>query len=302
MKAGIAVLRKKRGTIGAFVSPVNEMGGGIAMSGRTSTGGKARLRLADIDLDFKLKDAATYERKLKALQLELLDIQQAYQRQGRRAIIALEGWDTAGKGGLIRRLSARLDPRTCQVWPIAAPTPAEQGRHYLYRFWRRLPPPGMLAVFDRSWYGRVLVERVEGLARKRDWRRAYDEINEFEGMLVDDGARLVKLFMHISPAEQLARFRERLSVPYKRWKLTEDDLRNRRHWPDYAKAIDEMFQRTSTAAAPWHGVPCEFKWYGRVECLKIICRELGRGVDMTPPAGDPKIAAAIAALVDKAGG
>jgi polyphosphate kinase 2 (PPK2 family) len=271
------------------------------MSRRKSKAGGGRLRLADIDLDRKLKDEAAYDKKLKALQLEILEIQQAYQRQGRRAIVALEGWDTAGKGGLIRRLSARLDPRSCQVWPIAAPTPAEQGRHYLYRFWRRLPPPGIMAIFDRSWYGRVLVERVEGLAARRDWKRAYDEINEFEQMLVDDGARLVKLFLHISPEAQLARFSERLAVPYKRWKLTADDVHNRRHWKAYENAIDDMFARTSTAAAPWHGVPCEFKWYGRVECLKIICRELGRGVDMTPPPADPKIAKAIAALVEGRG-
>jgi len=266
------------------------------MARREKEAGGHRLRLADIDLGRKLKDEATYEKKLRALQLEMLNIQQAYQRQGRRAIIALEGWDTAGKGGLIRRLSAHLDPRSCQVWPIAAPTANEQGRHYLYRFWCRLPPPGMLAIFDRSWYGRVLVERVEGLATKAEWRRAYEEINEFERMLVDHGDRLVKLFLHISPQAQLERFRERLAVPYKRWKLTEEDLRNRRHWPAYEKAIDEMFRRTSTTTAPWHGVPCEYKWYGRVECLKIICRELARDVDVTPPAADPKVAAAIALL------
>jgi polyphosphate kinase 2 (PPK2 family) len=266
------------------------------MSRGNGKAGRRPLRLADIDLDRKLKDEATYQRKLKALQLEILVIQQAYQRQGRRAIIALEGWDAAGKGGLIRRLSTRLDPRHCRVWPIGPPTPDEQGRHYLYRFWRKLPRPGTLAVFDRSWYGRVLVERVEGLTAKRDWRRAYDEINELEGMLVEDGVRLVKLFLHISPAAQLARFRERLAVPYKRWKLTEDDLRNRRHWTAYEHAIDDMFERTSTKAAPWHGVPCEFKWYGRVECLKIICRALSRDIDLAPPPADPKIARAIAKL------
>jgi polyphosphate kinase 2 (PPK2 family) len=271
------------------------------MSRRKNTAGGARLRLADIDLGRQLKDEATYQRKLKALQLEILNIQQAYQRQGRRAIIALEGWDAAGKGAVIRRLSARLDPRHCQVWPIGTPTPAEQGRHYLYRFWRRLPTPGTLAVFDRSWYGRVLVERVEGLAAKREWRRAYDEINAFERMLVDDGARLVKLFLHISPEAQLARFRERLATPYKRWKLTEEDLRNRRHWAAYEHAIDDMFDRTSTAAVPWHGVPCEFKWYGRIECLKIIRRELGRGVELKPPPVDPKIAEAIKALAEGRG-
>jgi AMP-polyphosphate phosphotransferase len=265
------------------------------MSRRKGKAGGQHLRLADIDLERKLKDEDTYQRKLKALQLEILVIQQAYRRQGRRAVIALEGWDTAGKGGLIRRLSTRLDPRHCRVWPIGPPTPDEQGRHYLYRFWQKLPLPGTLAIFDRTWYGRVLVERVEGLAED-DWRRAYDEINEFEAMLVDDGVRLVKLFLHISPQAQLNRFRERLAVPYKRWKLTADDLRNRRHWAAYEHAIDDMFERTSTKAAPWHGVPCEFKWYGRVEGLKIICRALSRDVDLASPPADPKIARAIRKL------
>lgn len=266
------------------------------MSRRKGKAGGGRLRLADIDLDCKLKDEDTYQRKLKDLQLEILVIQQAYQFQGRRAIIALEGWDTAGKGGLIRRLSTRLDPRHCRVWPIGPPTPDEQGKHYLYRFWQKLPLPGTLAIFDRSWYGRVLVERVEGLAAKSDWRRAYDEINELEAMLVEDGVRLVKLFLHISPEAQLDRFRERLAVPYKRGKLTADDLRNRRHWADYERAIDDMFERTSTTVAPWHGVPCEFKWYGRIECLKIICRALSHDVDLAPPPADPEIARAIAKL------
>jgi len=266
------------------------------MSRRKGKTGGGRLRLADIDLDRKLKDEATYQRKLKALQLEILVIQQAYRRQGRRAVVALEGWDTAGKGGLIRRLSTRLDPRHCRVWPIGPPTKDEQGRHYLYRFWQKLPLPGTLAIFDRTWYGRVLVERVEGLVAKADWRRAYDEINEFEAMLVEDGVRLVKLFLHISLQAQLDRFRERLAVPYKRWKLTADDLRNRRHWAAYEHAIDDMFERTSTKAAPWHGVACEFKWYGRVECLKIICRALRRDVDLASPPADPKIARAIRKL------
>jgi polyphosphate kinase 2 (PPK2 family) len=258
-------------------------------------------RLAEIDLRRKLKDEATYERRLKELQIDMLDLQQAYERQGRRGIIVLEGWDTAGKGGLIRRMSTRLDPRYFRVWPIGAPLPAEQGRHYLYRFWKRLPEPGMIVLFDRSWYGRVLVERVEGLAGKADWRRAYTEINEFERMLADDGVRLVKLFLHITPEAQLERFRERLSVPYKRWKLTAEDLRNRSHWAEYEVAIDEMFRRTSTEFAPWHAVPCVFKWYGRVKALELIRDTLGKGVDVAPPAADRAIAAAISALIDKEG-
>jgi polyphosphate kinase 2 (PPK2 family) len=253
-------------------------------------------RLADVDLARKLGNEDEYDATLKKLQLDLLELQQAYMRQQRRGIVLLEGWDTAGKGGLIRRMSMRLDPRYLLVWPIGAPTPSEQGRHYLYRFWQRVPAPCTIAVFDRSWYGRVLVERVEGLARKSEWRRAYDEINAFEAMLTDDGVRLVKLFLHISPEEQLRRFRERLSVPYKRWKLTADDLRNRANWDAYAEAVDDMFARTHARHAPWNAVPAEYKWYGRVQALKVIVQALGRGIDTKPPAADPAIAQAIAAM------
>jgi polyphosphate kinase 2 (PPK2 family) len=259
-------------------------------------------QLATVDLERKLKDEETYDRRLKALQVDMLNLQQAYQRQGRRGIIVLEGWDTAGKGGLIRRMSARLDPRSLRVWPIGPPLPSEQGRHYLYRFWKKLPEPGVLAIFDRSWYGRVLVERVEGLAGKAEWQRAYHEIAEFERMLVDDGVRLVKLFLHITPEVQLERFRERLSVPYKRWKLTPEDLRNRRHWADYERAIDEMFQRTSTRFAPWHAVPCVYKWHGRVRSMELILETLGKGVDVAPPPADPAVEAAISAMMQKEGG
>ena len=257
---------------------------------------RRKLRLAKVDLDEKIKDEETYERRLKALQLRMLEIQQAYLRQGRRAILVLEGWDTAGKGGLIRRLSSRLDPRHCKVWPIGAPEAGEQARHFLYRFWLRLPEPGIIAVFDRSWYGRVLVERVEGLARKSEWRRAYHEINELECMLVDAGVRIVKVFLHITPEEQLARFEERVAVPYKRWKLTEEDLRNRARWDDYVVAIEEMFDRTSSRHAPWHLVAANFKWHGRIRALDIIASTLAKGVDLEPPPAEPKIVAAIKAL------
>ena len=186
------------------------------MAGRAAKS-KKRHRLADLDMKVGIKDEATYERKLDELQLRLLQIQQAYLRQERRGIVVLEGPDAAGKGGLIRRMTVKLDPRNCHVWPIGVPTKAEQGRHYLRRFWVRLPEPGSFCVFDRSWYGRVLVERVEGYAKPAEWRRAYREINEFERMLLDDGVRLVKLYLHIDPQEQLERFRQRLEVPYNRW-------------------------------------------------------------------------------------
>lgn len=245
--------------------------------------------LGKLDMSAHIKDRNDYEAELAELQVRILRIQQTYFHEKRRGIIVFEGWDAAGKGGVIRRLTERLDPRGCKVWPIAAPKPEEQGRHYLYRFWTRLPEPGTLAVFDRSWYGRVLVERVEGLASRKEWERAYREINEFEAMLTNDGVRIVKIFLHITPEEQLGRFAERLSNPYKRWKLTEEDIRNREKWPQYQDAIEEMFEKTSTAKAPWHAVPANQKWHARVETLDIIARRLGKSVSVEPPPIDPKI-------------
>src|SRR5579862_4527261 len=154
---------------------------------------------------------ADYERRLESMQSVMQSIQQAYLGTRERAVIVLEGWDTAGKGGIIRRLGWALDPRSFKVYPIAAPLAHEHGRHYLQRFWEKLPDPGHIVVFDRSWYGRVLVERVEGFASKRQWHRSYDEINEFERMMVADGIRIVKCFLHITPAEQIRRFKERLT-------------------------------------------------------------------------------------------
>lgn len=242
--------------------------------------------LADIDLGRKLKDKAAYEKRLKAVQVQLLCIQQAYLQQGRRAVIALEGWDAAGKGATIRRLTEKLDPRVVKVWPIARPADHEAGRHWLYRFWLRLPEPGTIAVFDRSWYGRVLVERVEGLVAKAAWQRAYREINDFERLLAEDGARLVKLFLHVSPEEQLRRFAERIAVPYKRWKIGPEDFRNVARRADYARAIDDMLARTHTRHAPWHPVPAEHKWYGRIAALETVAARLGEGVDLRPKALD----------------
>lgn len=244
--------------------------------------------------DAVIGDKADYEHRLGHQQKRLLHIQQAYWHQKLRAVLVFEGWDAAGKGGAIRRLTEPLDPRGIHVWPVGAPTEAEQGRHYLWRFWQRLPERGTIAVFDRSWYGRVLVERVEGLARPEEWRRAYDEINEFERLLTDDGVRIVKLFLHITPDEQLDRFRERLSNPYKRWKLTGEDLRNRTRRDDYVEAIHDMFRHTSTVAAPWHAIPANSKWYARIRCLEAIGDALEAGVDIAPPPIDPVLLEAAA--------
>jgi polyphosphate kinase 2 (PPK2 family) len=256
-------------------------------------------RFSQADLSRKLPDEKTYEDKLKALQLKLLQIQQAYLRQERHAVLVFEGCDNAGKGSLIRRLATRLDPRYCKIWPIGAPNEAERGEHYLERFWRRMPDHGELAVFDRSWYGRVLVERVEKLIEPAVWKRAYREIVEFERMLTDDGIRVIKIFLHISPEEQLRRFEERLKVPYKRWKLTPDDLRNRSKWDDYTVAADAMFARTSSRHAPWHLVASDFKWWARIQSLDIIVKGLSKGVDLEPPPIDPHLVKAIRKMVKK---
>lgn len=242
--------------------------------------------LAGLDMT-KHVGRSEYEPKLARLQVRLKELSLAYQSQGRRAAIVLEGWDAAGKGGIIRRLHWPLDPRGLKVWPISAPTPEELDHHYLYRFWTRLPRSGQLVVFDRSWYGRVLVERIEGYATKAEWQRAYAEINEFERMLDDDGVRLVKIFLHITPEEQLARFRARFNDPLKRWKLSTEDLRNRGRWADYEVAIEEMFQRTSTIRRPWIVIPGNSKHYARLAAIGVIVKRLSDGVDLSPAGLDP---------------
>ncbi|SPH17875.1 hypothetical protein DEA8626_01403 [Defluviimonas aquaemixtae] len=240
---------------------------------------RSKPRLADADMSRKIGKAA-YLKKLAALQRRMAQIQHAYLRGGASGVIVFEGWDAAGKGGTIRRLSAALDPRSFKVWPIGAPRNYYIQRHYLLRFMERLPPAGAISAFDRSWYGRVLVERVEGLTPEHRWQAAYREINEFERLLIDDGVRVVKLFFHVTPEEQLARFEERLRNPMKRWKLTYEDFRNRDRWDDYAAAIDEMFARTSTKAAPWHLVPANDKKSARLDAIGHIADRLGKGVDL----------------------
>jgi AMP-polyphosphate phosphotransferase len=250
---------------------------------------KKRLRLKKVVMGRGFHKKREYEAELKELQVKLLRIQQAYFHQGRRAVLVFEGWDAAGKGGAIRRLTEKLDGRGVTVHAISAPTPEEQGKHYLYRFWKRLPPKGTFAIFDRSWYGRVLVEKVEGFATPAEVARAYDEMNEFEHTLIDDGVRVVKVFLHITPEEQLARFGERLENPHKRWKLTDEDLRNRAQWDGYADAIEKMFDKTSTKQAPWHLIAANWKWTCRVAVLRTVVEALGEGVDLEEPRVDPAV-------------
>jgi AMP-polyphosphate phosphotransferase len=256
-----------------------------------------RLRLKQLDMKARLKDEEEYERRLEALQNKMLSIQQAYYHARRRGIIAVEGWDAAGKGGMIRRLTETLDPRGFKVWPIGPPEPSEQGRHYLYRFWTKLPEPGTIAIFDRSWYGRVLVERVDNLIPKDAWKRSYEEINDFERMLVDDGVRLAKIFLHISPEEQLRRFADRLEDPYKRWKLRESDIRVHMQWDDYVDAMEDMFDHTSTKTAPWTVIPANQKWYARTAAMKAITDAFSAGIDIKPPPVDPKVKRAALRLI-----
>lgn len=254
-------------------------------------------RLADADFSRKIgKD--TYAKRLKRLQLKLVKIQQSYLFSSRKAVIVFEGWDAAGKGGTIRRLSMPLDPRSFKVWPIGAPRDYYLDRHYLLRFMERLPPAGAISVFDRSWYGRVLVERVEGFTPKTRWKAAYREIRDFERMLLDDNTRLVKLFFHITPEEQLRRFQDRLHDPLKRWKLTYEDFRNREKWGDYAEAIDDMFHHTSRPEAPWHLVPSVHKKTARIDALTLITDELSRGIDLDPPLPDGKVLKAADKVMD----
>lgn len=249
-----------------------------------------RTLLSTVDLEAQIS-RKDYEVRLAKLQHKLVLLQQAYLGRRERAIIIFEGWDAAGKGGTIRRLAWALDPRGFKVWPIAAPDERERRQHYLHRFWQRLPGHGEFAVFDRSWYGRVLVERVEGFASKPEWSRAYGEINEFEAMLIHDGARIVKLFLHVSPEVQRERFRRRFDDPLKRWKLTYEDLRNWNRRDAYTDAIQEMLDRTSTRQAPWHVVAANDKLHARVTCLETIAKTLGKGISVEPPVLDEKLVA-----------
>lgn len=204
--------------------------------------------------------------------------------QERPAIAVFEGWDAAGKGGAITRLTERLDPRSYIVHPIAAPRGDDADKHYLWRFWRRLPEPGVLAIFDRSWYGRVMVERVEGFAAEGEWRRAFQEIRDFEQQLVDFGFIVMKFWLHVSKDEQLRRFEERANSPQKSWKLTDEDWRNREKWPQYEAAVEEMLIKTTTVQAPWTVISANDKAFARVMVCKTVAERLSEAlhVDASP--------------------
>jgi polyphosphate kinase 2 (PPK2 family) len=209
--------------------------------------------------------------------------------QQRPVILVYEGWDAGGKGGSIKRVTEKLDPRGYVVHPIAAPSGEDKTHHYLWRFWRRLPERGQIAFFDRSWYGRVMVERIEGFCTEEEWKRAYREINHFERQLVDFGTIIFKFWIHISQDEQMQRFEDREKTAYKSWKLTDEDWRNREKWDVYEEAVNEMLLKTSTLTAPWTVVEGNCKWYARVKVLKTVVDGLSKELNYDPYAVVPGV-------------
>jgi polyphosphate kinase 2 (PPK2 family) len=240
-------------------------------------------RLDEVDLELSygkkegLRELQRAQARLAALRLTLGG-QIGSGRLGPPVCVVMEGWDASGKGGAIKRLVEPLDPRHVRVSQFAAPTPDELRHHFLWRFVSPLPGWGGLAVFDRSWYGRVLVERVEKLTRKKVWKRAYREIRNFESGLSDEGMVFVKLWLHISPEEQLRRFEARAADPLKTWKLTDEDWRNRDRRSSYEEAVEEMFEKTATPESPWHVIPAESKRYARVAVIRTVTEAIESGM------------------------
>lgn len=223
-------------------------------------------------------DKKQYNKELKRLQAKLATLHRRAAEQGISTVCVFEGWDAAGKGGAIRRLIHPLEARNYRVIPIAAPTDEEHAQHYLWRFWRHLPRDGKVTIFDRSWYGRALVERIEGFCSEEDWQRSFNEINEFEASLTDHGTVVCKFWLHITPDEQLQRFEDRAQIPYKAWKLTDEDWRNRDKWDDYALAAEDIFANTSVDSAPWTVVPANDKKLARLQVLETVCSHLEKAM------------------------
>jgi polyphosphate kinase 2 (PPK2 family) len=237
------------------------------------------LSTVNVSLDL---DEQEYEKQLIYYQVGLFRLAYQVYVQQRPVIIVFEGWDAAGKGGAIRRVTEKLDPRGFVVYPIAAPKGDEATHHYLWRFWNRLPEAGQIAIFDRSWYGRVMVERIEGFCNEAAWKRAYREINYFERQLVDFGTILFKFWLHISPDEQLYRFESRDGDKRRSWKLTDEDWRNREKWGLYEAAVNEMLLKTSTLSAPWTVVEANSKAYARIKILRTLVEKLSRELKYDP--------------------
>jgi polyphosphate kinase 2 (PPK2 family) len=237
--------------------------------------------LSTIDTSLAL-DQETYKKELVLYQVALAQLGYQVYVQQRPVVILFEGWDAAGKGGAIKRVTEKLDPRGYSVYSIAAPQGDDKTHHYLWRFWRRLPEAGQIAIFDRSWYGRVMVERIEGFCDEAAWKRAYREINQLERQVVDFGTILFKFWIHISNEEQLRRFEDRASDKLRNWKLTAEDWRNREKWGLYEAAVNEMLLKTSTLDAPWTVVEGNDKRYARVKVLRTLVEKLSKALDTDP--------------------
>jgi len=233
--------------------------------------GLKRLRALPLDQDLS---AVEYEAKREKWLGKLNQIIRGAAAVKRSIVFVFEGWDAAGKGGAIRRLTNAIDARDFRVIPISKPSDEEKAHHYLWRFWRHIPRAGLVTIFDRSWYGRVLVERLEGFARNDEWRRAYQEINDFEQQLSEDGTIVIKFWLHISKDEQLRRFRERENLAYKQHKINEEDWRNRRKWQNYEVAVGDMLMLTNHLVAPWHLIPANNKRYARLQILRSACKQI----------------------------
>ncbi len=243
-----------------------EKGNAIVKKPETSTS-----VLDKVDLSLSLTKEQ-YTEKIKKCQQRIREVEHEIYRKRVPVIILYEGWDAAGKGGNIRRLTEEMDPRGFEVVPVAAPNDVELAHHYLWRFWKAIPKAGHITIFDRSWYGRVMVERVEGFCSQDEWKRAYQEINEMESQFANYGVVLVKFWLHIDQATQLARFEERQEVTYKQWKITDEDWRNREKWDRYKEAVDEMLFRTSTSYAPWTIIESNCKYYARVKTIETVIK------------------------------
>ena len=233
--------------------------------------------------------SGTYQKELEKLQAKLAEVLVGHIVHKKRSIVVVEGWDAAGKGGAIKRLTAEWDPRAFSVWPISAPTAEEIAHSYLWRFWKRLPAAGEISVFDRSWYGRVLVERVEGFASDAEWRRAYREINAFEAQLSADGTGIVKIFLHVSAEVQDERLKARLNHPWKRWKVGPEDFRNRGRRADYLSALGEMFEQTHTDATPWTIINGNKKKAARLAVLRAVYKGLRPLIPRKPPKASDEV-------------
>ncbi len=234
--------------------------------------------LSGVDLSKALSNKE-YKQKLDSLQKKMEILHSELYRLRIPVVICFEGWDAGGKGGAIKRLTSHMDPRGYQVNPTASPNDTEKAHHYLWRFWNNMPKAGHIAIFDRTWYGRVMVERIEGFCSEAEWKRAYQEINEMEEHLTNSGCIVLKFWLHIDKDEQERRFKERMENPAKQWKITDEDWRNREKWDEYEKAVDEMLVRTSTTYAPWEIVEANSKYYARVKVLKTVVEAMEKEIE-----------------------